>query len=396
MSKKIILWLGLCGVLSQILFAAPKNFKQYGRGQYSWKGIETWEARIFPDSTGGVARAELSLYNRGDDRERVGMDIAGVERFAAQIARGLNADEKELPKVEKRRNRNGNRFWRRWTKTCPAAELEWAESGDGVDYVRLTLTPKAEKAPVIQKAVSGRDAAAKVRQAVKKNAEGDVWIEGIPMVDQGRKGYCAAAVGERVLRYYGHDIDEHIFAQMAGSTAETGTSMGAMIETVKQVGSRYRLGWREIVAIGMSVDDLTEDLERYNKAAKAMKRPQLELKSFIVGNTLMAPAMTAAMEPEVLLRARTKDSRYRRFLDGVRASIDQGVPVFWGVTLGIYPEERLTPQTAGGHMRLIIGYNRRKNEIIFSDTWGSGHEFKRQSESNAFAITSIAFTLRPL
>jgi hypothetical protein len=71
------------------------------------------------------------------------------------------------------------------------------------------------------------------------------------------------------------------------------------------------------------------------------------------------------------------------------------VPVLWGVTLGLYPEPGL-PQSGGGHMRLIIGYNAKTHEILYSDTWGAGHELKRMGEDKAFAMTHDAFFLRPL
>jgi hypothetical protein len=47
-------------------------------------------------------------------------------------------------------------------------------------------------------------------------------------------------------------------------------------------------------------------------------------------------------------------------------------------------------------MRLIIGYNQKKKEILYSDTWGAGHELKRMPEDWAFTITHDAFFLRPL
>ena len=109
----------------------------------------------------------------------------------------------------------------------------------------------------------------------------------------------------------------------------------------------------------------------------------------------MVPLMREAMEPEVLLRMRSRDPRFKKFMSSVRARIDEGIPVFWGVTLGIFPEPDI-PQANGGHMRLIIGYNAKTEELIFSDSWGERHAFKRMRADRAFAITSNAYTLRPL
>ena len=105
--------------------------------------------------------------------------------------------------------------------------------------------------------------------------------------------------------------------------------------------------------------------------------------------------MFAAMRPKVVKKMRVKDSRYKKFLAGVRTQVDQGIPVFWGVMLGMFPEPGF-PQTRGGHMRLIIGYNAETHEILYTDSWGAGHELKRMPEDWAFAITHDVFFLKPL
>ena len=49
----------------------------------------------------------------------------------------------------------------------------------------------------------------------------------------------------------------------------------------------------------------------------------------------------------------------------------------------------------GGHMRLIIGYNDRTQEILYTDTWGAGHELKRLSLADAWTITLGLYCLQP-
>jgi hypothetical protein len=62
--------------------------------------------------------------------------------------------------------------------------------------------------------------------------------------------------------------------------------------------------------------------------------------------------------------------------------------------LGKVPESNIT-QNAGGHMRLIIGYNLKKDEILFSDSWGAGHELKRMSTADAWTITTGTMSVEP-
>jgi hypothetical protein len=46
-------------------------------------------------------------------------------------------------------------------------------------------------------------------------------------------------------------------------------------------------------------------------------------------------------------------------------------------------------------MRLIIGYNDTTNEILFSDSWGPGHELKRMPADEAWTITSGIYGMEP-
>jgi hypothetical protein len=47
-------------------------------------------------------------------------------------------------------------------------------------------------------------------------------------------------------------------------------------------------------------------------------------------------------------------------------------------------------------MRLIIGYNLKTREILYSDSWGAGHELKRMALDDAWAITTGLATVEPL
>jgi hypothetical protein len=100
------------------------------------------------------------------------------------------------------------------------------------------------------------------------------------------------------------------------------------------------------------------------------------------------------MDFQVLKEARTKSkSDLGRFQRTVQSHIDAGIPLLWSVYLMI--KESGLPQSGGGHMRLIIGYNNTKQEILFSDSWGAGHELKRISATDAWTITTGLTTLEP-
>lgn len=68
----------------------------------------------------------------------------------------------------------------------------------------------------------------------------------------------------------------------------------------------------------------------------------------------------------------------------VREAIDKGQPVLW-----------LCQVEGQGHARIINGYDSAKREIIFTDSWGKGHEADRMSLTQAHAITEAFLSFVP-
>ena len=369
------------------------------RGGSSWHGLSAYESRIYYGD-GGPKRVEISLYNRGDDKSGVPMADDDLKALLKTIASKVEPGG-ELGSPEHRKLKTGGMAYsRKWSNIDPSVELAWGVSGSSsktrvAEYVRLVLTPKASAEKSSTRAPAAPAARAKAQSNVVKKSNGDVYIDGVPMVDQGQKGYCAVATTERVMRYYGITIDEHELAHMAKSSADGGTSVSAMIDVVKMVGSKHRLGFSEIVRMSRTVDDVIKEVKAYNKVARSDKVEEISIEAHTTGRRIDTNSIREAMNPDTLRKMRVKDGRYKKFSSEVKAQIDKGVPVFWGVTLGIYREYGL-PQSAGGHLRLIIGYNSGTKELIYSDSWGAGHELKRMPEEWAFAITHSAFCLKPL
>src|SRR5206468_3526056 len=98
---------------------------------------------------------------------------------------------------------------------------------------------------------------------------------------------------------------------------------------------------------------------------------------------------------DLLKQTRLKrDSNMVQFKADITKYVNSGVPLVWAVMLGKIKEPAL-PQQMGGHMRLIIGLNVRTSEIIYSDTWGAGHEQKRMSLADAWTMTLGLYTIEP-
>jgi len=210
------------------------------------------------------------------------------------------------------------------------------------------------------------------------------------MVDQGQKGYCVVATAERVMRYYGIPVDEHELAELANSSASQGTSNAAMFDSLKKLAQRLRVRTRTIE--DMDTHQALDVIHTYNQLARRNHVAEIPDPS----GPWSLGEIYGAMKPDLLKAARTRNKGdVTRFQQLVQDNIDQGIPVLWTVILGIVHEDK-APQAIGGHMRLIIGYNATTNEILYSDSWGPGHELKRMPTPDAWTMTISLNTIEPL
>ena len=397
-------------------------------GGVSYFGVPVYETRIAFGEAGGITRVELMLFNTGGTeamqetveangsrfRRRVRVDKtidrAGFKTILDTVRTRLSSGGK-VPAPEK--ERTSDAAIHQAAQTWPAARtvLSWNFVQQGKDessfrpgFIRVAVD--APGRPSAKGKASAKEAK-KIVDNVVRDPRGDVFIDNVPMVDQGQKGYCSVATAERVLRYFGLTVDEHEIAQAAGTTAEGGTSTRAMKESVEAIGKRFKLA--TVVCYGdfeksssERIASICDEVKAYNKAAKKLKKPAIEDSVFIrhEGNVTMFDPNAAdkAMDVEVRKEMRVngmQKSKYTRFLKDIHEQIAKGIPLFWGVTLGTYPEPGL-PQTAGGHMRLIIGYNDKKKEILYSDSWGAGHELKRMPADWAWTISHCLMYMKPL
>lgn len=258
------------------------------------------------------------------------------------------------------------------------------------EFIRLELARPAERKSLVSASQPTPKTRMDPRSQVKRDqATGDVWIGTVPMVDQGQKGYCAVACAERMLRYFGVDVDANEMAQVANSSADGGTSARAMFEALKKLTARFRVRIQ-------SVDE--SDYREYQKLISDYNRAAKRAKVALIpeSNNIDVGSMYQAMDAEVLKEVKTKNaSNVSRFMRNVQSNVDSGTPLLWSVQLGKFPEPGV-PQSGGGHMRLIIGYNLKTNEVLFSDSWGRGHELKRMPIVNGVTITTGMSVMEPI
>ena len=407
-------------------------------GGVSYQGIPVFESKIAFGEAGGVDRVELVLFATGGTETYQTLTDEDGKRFRRRVHVEKTMSREEYgavikkvrqemssvgkPKTEKARTKDAalRQFSETWPKSSVPTRttLTWNYTQQGKDastfkagFIRLAVdgptrlgNGAAKKSGEKRTDAKG---AKKISDNVVRDPRGDVFIDNVPMVDQGQKGYCAVASAERVLRYYGVEIDEHELAQAAGTQAEGGTSTLAMKNSVEAIGKRYRLG--TVVCYGdfdksaeERIAGIVDEVRAYNKAAKKLKKPAITDDVYIRHEGNMTyysyAAVDAAMDAEVQKEMKVngmQKSKYTRFLKDIHDQVAKGIPLFWGVRLAIYPEPGI-PQTAGNHMRLIIGYNDKKKEILYTDSWGAGHELKRMPADWAWTISHCLMYMKPL
>jgi hypothetical protein len=232
---------------------------------------------------------------------------------------------------------------------------------------------------------------ASLARNVVKKANGDVLIPNVPMVDQGAKGYCVASAVERVFRYYGLILDKRQTALLASQSGSGATSISGMMEGLNRIAKESNVRVRAHEKFDFR--EFEQMLGSYNReASRVASAPEVH---FPKAGVIDIAAIYFQVEPVTFRTARMKGRGYKRFHREITKHIEDGVPLLWSVQLGMYPEEKLNPQTKGGHMRLIIGFNEGEHSYFFTDTWGSGHEMKRMSAADAYAMTTGLFTIEP-
>jgi hypothetical protein len=234
-------------------------------------------------------------------------------------------------------------------------------SNGKVEFLRMRLA-KRDAEGTYEAATQTRSAASvrlsDLPRNVARRSDGSVFIDGIPMVDQGAKGYCAVASAQRLFEYYGIPSDMHQLALIAGSDPNAGTNSMAINRELGSIDHLFKTRFECLAVAGQRGSGLFElKDERY------------------VGDPITE----------------------KNFYQMIQKSVDAGIPLLWGLTVGQFAEDPpLKMQSSGGHMRMIIGYNEADNRLIFSDSWGAGHEFKTMDFSDAYKATHGLFSMKPI
>ena len=368
----------------------------------TFQGQRVWEALVYFE-TGAVKRLELSIYNRGDsgalkeaDFQQLGKTLGeGLTHWAGNPGNSVEETTKDRGSIVRKHT---------WIKAPCAAQLTRAyveprrQGSENLpfraDFVKITLSRVNNDQQVIKDSTTVNwipgASTLSIKKNVKKSDTGDVWVDGVPMVDQGEKGYCAAASAERLLRYYGRAVDQHQIAQLADTAAKEGTSLDGMIKALESIGQRFTLDLKPVIKLDWN--RLSHVIEGYNRAAKTAGKPAVVVGQ-VVNVTRVYEEMDAALLRKVMVK---QTSELAQFKTQVKANTAAGVPMLWACIVGKFPEvPPINPPGTYGHMRLIIGYNEKTGDLLYTDTWGAGHEIKRMPVDDAWTVTTGLYVLKP-
>ena len=342
-------------------------------------------------SEDGLEAIEFSLFNMGDEKTLAGEDAA-LETINA-ISEVVAADRVDVSQAS---DGNGKFIVNYdWVGSAPHLTMVMGVvSRQGVRYVEYLNGTLAIVGHRIVSNVSN-DPRMNVRRS-----HGDVYIGGVPMVNQGQRGYCVPATIERILRYYGIDADMHALALMLDTKVGGGTHINIkQIEKIAQMAGLHHVEFRDLERY----DD--EYCARYNMAARDYGGRQLFIEDFTVEETSEDGGtvnmrhydwMSDAMDKEIKRKSRLYDAEgFAKFKNGIMSCIEKGYPLVWSVDR-LFPWDRSDGSQGGGHTRIVVGYNELHDEVFYSDSWGSGHEFKRAKMKDAWECTDFLTCLFPM
>lgn len=327
----------------QILGVHPENMKLFGKAgkmdgvliMFANKGDTLGMA---PDPQKNASRKEL---------KEAAIQFQERERHLAKTIR-MQSDQIEQTLKSLLGNYTKQRFGQghettEWVKTWHWANHVFllSEQKDISLSLRI-VSPADAKAQGKTEPVADSDLKAELKTRVIRRDNGDVIVTGIPMIEQGQKGYCVPTTWARYLRYMGIPADEYVLANAAQTQKGGGTSTVQMLAAVTQTVKHNR----------RTIKTLTGRIT-LNQVAKYIDDGlPIMWSMYSVGpfeGIGQAADRMGTESPET----------WKQSLKAARKSAKQ---------LTLPPDRR--------HACMIIGYNPKTDEIATSDSWGLRHAEK--------------------
>ena len=357
-------------------------FKNRQHYTMSFCGLKIYEA-VFSFKQDNLCRMYISLYNCGDaggmDRYWFETLRNGVEQKLEELAGG-KADNAPVYPVGPDKIYEKNFYCRNYNLKLQWSSSITAKKDFKAAYIQLIILPP----PVRNESIPADKSltAADLKARVQRNPDGDCFVD-VPMVDQGKKGYCTHANDERMAQYFGSTLNQHVFAQVFHEIAGNRAQIKAAEETIGLPKT----------SLYANSDFSTETnaaklISMYNQEAVKAREPTIPPGQFIQKSKGKAKfdykAILHAMNPDIYLKAKSDDiAGITKFKNDIITNINRGLPIIWRVRTGVF-ERR---EHIGKHRMMIVGYNPRENVMIYSDSRGTG-QHRKVSWEKAWAISN--------
>jgi len=346
------------------------SYRSYPKPSYQFLGARPYCVTLYGGEGDKPESFSLVYANKGDYGSNVGSGedhfkkIHPNEELPNTLEEAIKLDEKLITqtltealgehKVQRYGEKEDARNVLRWDFENHSFLLS---SLDG-EYVNLLIVP-IENAEAKGKVKFVKDSDLKAQQLtnIVRSENADVYIDNIPMVNQGPKGYCAPATFERAMSYMKIPADMYLLATAA--TTQQGTNTRLLAENCKRI---IRSKARRIKDL-----DLNKDLK--------MKTVQ----KYIDKGVPILWQMRSLREYNVLANKRSEKRKtvkdFKAWADEIQAEVEE---------IG----EGVMSQNANHHICMIIGYNEETQELAVSDSWGPNYELRWVHIDIAKAVTS--------
>lgn len=322
-----------------------------------WKGAEFRILGLEPRAVlltegledGKPRRIRVVFGNRGDDMwgiykgespEDRPVDIFEAKRtYGKQMkdaVKGIDRDAQEISRILT--DLYGAGGWARARRDLDTGETRKWWQGDGfrVELIHskgtitaVDITEGKEQSPDV------RSTSPNSVTSVKREDNGDVFVDGIPEVHQGDKPYCSAASLERLFRLLSVDVDQYELGAAVGSgETQIGSGWRKLVDKARGLARRHRINVGEV-----SIRGISQIAQHIDKGT---------------------PLMWCQRSTPDLTNMFWKLDRNREELSPPDRKREKN--------LGGEATKALAGGT-GVHACLVVGYNERTEEIAISNTW---------------------------
>ena len=336
---------------------SSSSYRLYPQDGYQFFGARPYCVTLYGGAADKPERLSLVYANKGDFGSTLG---SGQNHFRqmhpnvdppGDLDEAIELDERFISQaLTKALGEAESQYY--GEKEDKRKVLRW----DAGDHAFLLSSKEGEYVHLLVVSTKDADAQGKIKfvrdevlkknhlENVTSNDFGDVWIDNIPMVNQGPKGYCAPATFERAMRYMNVPADMYLLATAA--TTQTGTNTSKLADDCKRI---VRSKARRIKEL-----ELDQDLDIRH------------VKSFIDKGVPMLWQMCSLEQYNAIVNQRTEE---RGKVKDVEA---------WGEDLADEAErvESALSMRDNHHICMIIGYNESTGEIAVSDSWGPRYELR--------------------